>query len=236
MTKGPTDQRDRFSRLYGETGGLYYEHAPRPELVALVDCLPAPSGEPHRALDLGCGEGRLSLYLARLGLQVTAVDIARPGVEKLLGVARHRGLAVEAEVGDAGTMVFPEAAFDLVVAETLLDHLDGPARDHAARGCLRALRPGGLLYAAVFTTQDPGYLMRTGALSPETGGELPPGVSETHGAVAHYFAPGELRELFHGLEVLSCDERTETDLSHGRPHVHGIACITARKPPAAPSR
>jgi 2-polyprenyl-3-methyl-5-hydroxy-6-metoxy-1,4-benzoquinol methylase len=70
----------------------------------------------ERVLDIGCGDGRLSLRLARLGASVVGIDPegklirkARKSLPKTLaGRVRYR-------VGKAGRLDFPRESFDLVI-------------------------------------------------------------------------------------------------------------------------
>ncbi|MGX1760267.1 SAM-dependent methyltransferase [Streptomyces lydicus] len=100
---------------------------------------------PGDAMDLGCGNGGDALWLARLGWQVTAVDISAVAVERLAALVRAHGL------GDRVTTVradlhtsFPPGSFDLVCAHYLHTPFD---LDRAAvlRSAAHALRPGGRL-------------------------------------------------------------------------------------------
>jgi 2-polyprenyl-3-methyl-5-hydroxy-6-metoxy-1,4-benzoquinol methylase len=61
---------------YDEIAGWYEQWiggAP-PLIAAHADLLPAVTGE--RVLDIACGQGRMSRYLARLGAEVVGVDIS----------------------------------------------------------------------------------------------------------------------------------------------------------------
>ncbi|MFF3765203.1 class I SAM-dependent methyltransferase [Streptomyces sp. NPDC001922] len=100
---------------------------------------------PGDALDLGCGNGGDALWLARLGWQVTAVDISAVAVERLAALARSHGL------GDRVTTVradldttFPPGTFDLVCAHYLHTPF-GLDRATVLRSAAHALRPGGRL-------------------------------------------------------------------------------------------
>lgn len=69
-----------------------------------------------RVLEIGCGDGRLTLRLARLGAQVYAID---PGA-KLVRLARRNlpnrfAARVEYHRGDARALKFAEGVFDTVV-------------------------------------------------------------------------------------------------------------------------
>lgn len=101
--------------------------------------------DPGAALDLGCGAGGDTLWLARQGWSVTAVDISATAVERIRERARDLGLAdrVTAERHDLASS-FPAGRFDLVSAQYF--HTPFPlTRDRVLRTAARALRPGGFL-------------------------------------------------------------------------------------------
>ena len=92
-------------------------------------------------LDLGCGSGMHSLYLARRRAHVLALDIS----PALLGVAiqrvRMHGVhKVLFAVGSAHCLPMPDRSVDLVFGNAVLHHLDLTV---APREIFRVLRPGG---------------------------------------------------------------------------------------------
>jgi len=100
---------------------------------------------PGRALDLGCGEGGDSLWLAEQGWQVTGVDISDTALGRAGAEAGKRGLAdrvtlLQIDLSEA----FPDGTFDLVSAQFLqsLVHLD---RERIFAAAASAVAPGGLL-------------------------------------------------------------------------------------------
>ncbi|MCR8572571.1 class I SAM-dependent methyltransferase [Streptomyces sp. Isolate_219] len=100
---------------------------------------------PGDALDLGCGDGGDALWLARLGWQVTAVDISAVAVERLAALVRSHGLGerVTTVRADLHTS-FPPGGFDLVCAHYLHTPFDLD-RATVLRSAAHALRPGGRL-------------------------------------------------------------------------------------------
>src|SRR6185295_16328168 len=73
---------------------------------------------PLRALDLGCGDGTTALPLARLGADVTGIDIARNLVEAGNKRAAAAGLKnVSFQQGDACDLTgVADASFDLTIS------------------------------------------------------------------------------------------------------------------------
>jgi SAM-dependent methyltransferase len=113
---------------------------PNPLLVETAEALPAGP-----ALDLGCGAGGDTIWLARQGWDVTAVDISGTAVDQVSKRAHDLGLAdrVTAVRHDLAHS-FPEGTFDLVSAQYLQTPFAFPRSD-VLRTAARALRPGGLL-------------------------------------------------------------------------------------------
>lgn len=102
----------------------------------LLDLLDPRPGE--RILDLGCGDGALTLRIAARGAEVLGLD-ASPA---MVAASRARGL--RAEQGDGQRLAF-DAAFDAVFSNAALHWMTDSAA--ALAGIARALRPGGRLVA-----------------------------------------------------------------------------------------
>lgn len=171
-----------------------------------------------RALDLGCGEGRDAIHLARRGYSVTAVDISAVGLAKLGADAKKEGVPVECQQVDVRSFPFQTLRFDVIVARTILDHLPQTDARKLADKMTTALAHNGLLFTTVFTIEDPG------AKSEKKH------ASECAQSIKHYFDQRELRDLFPLLQLLLYQESYELDSSHGQPHYHGKANYVGRKP------
>ncbi len=107
---------------------------------------------PGRALDLACGEGRNSVWLAEQGWTVTGVDFSEVGLDKGRRLAADRGVGVEWVCADATSWVPPEEGFDLVA----LFYLQLPAaeRRRALGVAAHALAAGGTLLVVAHDTAN----------------------------------------------------------------------------------
>src|SRR6185503_2416012 len=78
---------------------------------------------PGKALDIGMGQGRNSLFLAALGWDVTGFDISEVGVKQAQAEAQKRGLKLNAQVGDVDKFNYGKAQYDLVVGMYMHEYL-----------------------------------------------------------------------------------------------------------------
>ncbi|GAA2737512.1 class I SAM-dependent methyltransferase [Actinocorallia aurantiaca] len=110
---------------------------------------------PGRALDLGCGEGGDTAWLAARGWRVTAVDIAPAALELTAEYAAQAGVAdrVTTELHDLAAG-FPAGVFELVSAQYLQTPFDLP-RSRVLRQAAHALAPGGLLLVVEHGSRHP---------------------------------------------------------------------------------
>jgi len=107
--------------------GAPWEGAPRSELVGLVSSRRLPLG---RAIDLGCGSGANSIFLAEHGFEVVGVDFSPVAIRKAqrkLGTRRAPVRFVQADL-TASSLGEAEGEYDLLVDYGTLDDLTGDAR------------------------------------------------------------------------------------------------------------
>jgi ubiquinone/menaquinone biosynthesis C-methylase UbiE len=99
----------------------------------------------RRALDVGCGNGRISSWLAGRGADVAGVDPS----QEMLSAARDLSPQVEFLLGDAEQLPFEGESFDVVVSVTVLQYLaQQPERlSTAAAEIARVLRANGRFVA-----------------------------------------------------------------------------------------
>lgn len=100
----------------------------------------------QRALDVGCGPGALTAVLVeRLGPEaVAAVDPSEPFVE----AARERNPGVDVRLAAAEQLPFPDAGFDVSLAQLVVHFMSDPVAGLAEMR--RITRPGGVVAACVW--------------------------------------------------------------------------------------
>ncbi|MGN8244215.1 SAM-dependent methyltransferase [Cellulomonas soli] len=109
------------------------------------------AGPGRRVLDLGCGPGLYAQRLARVGCEVTGVDLSRSSVAYAREQARRHGLAIEYRVQDFTTLDEP-ATYDLVLqVYGELSTFSDEVRDDLLLRARRSLRPGGAVVLDVST-------------------------------------------------------------------------------------
>ncbi|MFF1463137.1 class I SAM-dependent methyltransferase [Streptomyces sp. NPDC058330] len=191
-------EADRWTSGAGAWWDGFYEDRSRPvpffvakpdeNLVSYVDRgLVAPG----RALDLGCGPGRNSLYLASLGFTVDAVDLSPGAVAWAEERAREAGADIRFRCGDAFTEgeAAPAGPYDLVHDSGCFHHLPPHRRVSYLALVDRVLAPGGHLALNCFAS---------GAMGSELSDAELYGTAELHGGLA--YTPESLRRIFAGLE------------------------------------
>jgi SAM-dependent methyltransferase len=149
-------------------------------LVELAGALP-----PGRAVDLGCGGGRNSVWLAREGWRVTAVDLSEESLVRLVATTAGERLAIEVVGADMRDYLARAGQFDLVV----LAHIHPPAEERA-----------GLFATAARAVSSGGHLFVIGHHLDSLGRAGPPDP-------ARLYTEAGMAGAFPGLEVMRLERR-----------------------------
>lgn len=140
------DEINLFGAPYAEFEAFVREHAPQ-------------SGT---ALDLGCGQGRDALMLAKHGYTVTGVDGSRVGIDQMLAAAQSQNLAVTGIVADFYTYPLADT-YDAIVLDSILHF--GKADKSKELALLNAvaqqLNPNGYLFLFVHKSAQKERVLKT---------------------------------------------------------------------------
>lgn len=99
-----------------------------------------------QALDVGCGTGRSTRFLKRLGFETVGIDIA----EAMVSEARSRDPDGQYQVVPADRPpALADQAYDLIFAAFTFDNIPAPAKPSLFAALRRALRPTGRLVIIV---------------------------------------------------------------------------------------
>ena len=159
-------------------------------------------------LDLGCGNGRHAIYFARQGLKAAGIDVSEQAIEWARDWSRREDLDIDFRVGNIESLPFADKSFDVVVSHGVLDHVHMETARKAATEVHRVLRPKGVFYCDLRSTEDFEYGIGEQA-GPNT---FVVGEGYERGLVQHFFSPPETEVLFDGLFRILYSEITENRL------------------------
>lgn len=145
-----------------ESQDSYLGECPSPFLVQEIERIKklSPGSD---ALDIACGEGRNSVYLAQHGFRVVALDISDVGLAKGRIRAQAKGVDIDFRRVDLDNCII-EGTFDLILNFNFLMRELIPSE-------VESLKPGGLLLFDTMMSSElspqshnPDYLLKSGEL------------------------------------------------------------------------
>jgi 2-polyprenyl-3-methyl-5-hydroxy-6-metoxy-1,4-benzoquinol methylase len=174
--RGNSDPKTYWDKKYSNTAYVFGK-VPAKFLSTNYNFIP----EGGSVLDVGMGEGRNAVFLARKGYRVTGVDISSVAVKKAKLLAQEFGVRINTVVTPMEKYQAPKGGFDAVIC---FYYVDRKLHDQM----LSWLKPGGLLIYESFTDHQlkvPGY--------------------EQHDP-RYLLRPGELLSMFKGVRVVKYEE------------------------------
>jgi 2-polyprenyl-3-methyl-5-hydroxy-6-metoxy-1,4-benzoquinol methylase len=136
--------RERWNERHARTSTEGRQTEPATWLVEHRELLGEAAG--RRALDIACGRGRNTLWLAELGFDVDAVDISDVAIQTVAATAAQRGLAIAVRRLDLTAEPLPAPPYAVIV---VVDYLERSLFPHIEA----ALEPGGLLLYETYTRE-----------------------------------------------------------------------------------
>jgi len=96
-----------------------------------------------KILDVGCGAGALSFYLAQKGANVTGIDLSKNSIEVCKNESKIRGLNIDFREMNAQIPDFEDESFDMIVGSRVIHHL--PNLELFFKECKRLVKPNGYI-------------------------------------------------------------------------------------------
>ena len=146
-----TSAWEAIYRAGGQLNAWPYEH-----IVGwcLRNVAPLRAETDMHALDIGCGAGNHSLFLAGLGFRVLAFDSSPAVIDVAAGRARESGAEIDFRVADMADIVLPDSRFAVAVDRLGASHTTPAIVEGLYDRLWAALRPGGTVLADLFSAAD----------------------------------------------------------------------------------
>lgn len=152
------------------------------------------------ALDLGCGAGRHTVYMAKHGLRVTGADNAPSGLRltrEWLDIEKLDAGLVMADM--RVSLPFASATFDALISTDVIHHALLADVIATAREIERIVRTGGMLLLTVPVRKaDPARYAEMNMFEPNT---FAPTDGPEAGLPHHLFTPEEFRDIFPNFQT-----------------------------------
>ncbi|MDF7809147.1 class I SAM-dependent methyltransferase [Pontiellaceae bacterium B12219] len=161
--------------------------------------------KPGSVLCLADGEGRNGVFLAKLGFEVTAVDMSEVGLEKARQLAAENGVEIKTICADLNDFAIEPDRWDNIIS--IFCHLPPPLRKKVHAVSANGLTEGGVFLLEAYT---PKHLEMPG-----TGGPPVPDLM---------YALETLKQDFQSLELIQALE-TEREVNEGSKHFGHAAVI-----------
>lgn len=215
----------KYDEAYDNTGQLF---GPEPEPILVKYQIAIDPARP--VLDIGAGQGRHSLYLARRGFRVDAVDSSRVGIDTITAAAGAGQLPVTTHHCTIDRFRAGDGAYSAVLLFGLIQELPRESLPGLAQKIGRLLQAGGILFVTAFSTRDPACHIHAASWQ-EIGRHS---FQNETGTVRTYLEPDEILDLFADYEVMFHREALGPEHRHGGGPLqrHFRIEFVARKPAA----
>lgn len=178
---------------------------PSKEVVDIVKHLKKDA----KILDVGCGDGRHTLYLANLGFQVDAFDISENAIKKVDYLKMQNDLTVNTYVCDALNFDF-KYKYDLIIIHGVLQYIDKAEQPVIIEKLKEWTNKNGYHIIAVFTDDEP----------------VPPDLKDVMVGV---FRNGEIKDYYKDWQIEMFEAyKFNDEHENGIKHCHAVNKIVVK--------
>jgi len=154
-------------------------------------------------LDLGCGDGRDTLFFASKGLNVTSVDFSESGILKLNELIKKKSLSnIKAIQTDIRKINFSDDSFDVIYAHLSLHYFDDKITTQIFDKLSRILKKGGMIFIKCKSVEDALY-----GQGEKVGEDM-----YKKGHLRHFFSEDYMKEKLRNFKIL--DVRKTSSVYH----------------------
>jgi len=181
------ENKKLLEKTYGKPGAVWTSSEPPVELVELVE-----SGKikPCKVLDIGCGEGFYSIYLASKGFDVTGIDLSENAIVYAKQNAKDAGVDVNFIVMDVSDLSDIDEKFDFVFEWALLHLVMPEDREKYVEDVGNLLNKNGKYLSICFNERDSKFGGGKGLRM------IPEGARAIVGGKMYFSSIEELKDLF----------------------------------------
>ena len=178
-------------------------------------------------LDIGAGQGRNTLFLARKGYTVDAIDPSRVAVETVANIARDENLPVSTCQCGFETFVPQTDFYSAILIFGLMQILRWEEIEQLIKSVETWTSRGSLVFISAFTTEDPSYELNSKELRKIGKNSF----ENEEGAARTYLEESEILGLFKNFGVLYHKEGLGPEHHHGYrpPHRHAMTEVVFKK-------
>lgn len=184
-----------------------------------------------KVLDAGCGTGRNSIYLAKKGCDVHAVDISKTALGVLKSAAAKMGVSEKITVHNIAlrdAFPFGQDEFDLVLDSYVFCHFtDDRFKREYKEELYRVTKPTGIVLSTLFSVEDEYYR----AASQKGFGHANVVTDPNNGITKQLYTESEIKEFFStSFTILYFVKLEFVDIVLGQPYRRSILTLALRKP------
>jgi len=161
------------------------------------------------AIDLGCGQGRLSLRLAQAGFNVVGIDSSAVAINTCRQQAESQQLDVNFECRKIQEFPIDKNSYELICANWVLSYLSPRQLQTFISQAVSGLTHNGILYCNFFSNNDP--------------------FSSNVASDIHFYRLEQVMQMFSELRIIHVADVIGLDLTHDKPHYHGFIQYMGQK-------
>jgi len=193
----------------------------------LLEYIVSSCKEKKNALDLGCGSGGHSLFLAQKGFLVDSVDSNSKALEGLKERIKVKSVSGVTVINSDIAQFTSDKKYDLIIAVSSLHFFQIQAIKDILARIKNWLVDDGILFLRIFSNKDDEFIKYIKEGRQSAPNEI---ISPRINKSIHYFSQEEVRELVKNFEVIKLEEcKKFADHQPDGQHWHWVFEVIAKK-------